>query len=639
MTFLYKGGFAVLALSAIVLASCARMDELSEYDSRPEVEAFYKKEKDFFTFATPGDVPTDLEWHDGMDQPEIGSDKATKGGVVNLALTGGAYPPTFRTFGPNSNHIFRGEFYDNIEMGLVHSHPDTSKEIPGLAKQWAVGKDRKTVYFRLDPSATYSDGVSVTADDYLMTFYVFLSSYANAPFTKQYFSTQFKNITKYDDLTISISLVNSKPKTASFASISPLPRHFYREFGPDYPQRYQWRVKPVTGAYVIDEEKTRKGRMVVLKRVKDWWAKDSKYQKYSFNPDLIRYRLVRTTEKEFELFKTGKIDLFEIRFPRYWNEKTEIPEVHDGYIKKAMFYNDYPRVPRGLYLNNSKPLLDDVNVRVGLQHATNFQKLIDFDFRGDYRRSNIFCEGYGEFSEPTIRAREFSPKKAQEYFTKAGFTKRGKDGVLVNADGVRLSLTISTRKDPQYERILLRLKEEAKKAGLEYQIESLDGTAFFQKVMKKEHEICLMGWGAGPPYPRYYQHFDSKNAYEEGSKTPKPNTNNITVTVDPRLDKYGQAIRNATTEKEIKDNAYAIEHVIHELAPWVPGYHKNYYRLAYWRWLKFPEKTFNVKLSDRPLDAHVHWVDMTMKEETLAAKRKGEVFPESLEIYDDYLVK
>ena len=333
------------------------------------------------------------------------------------------------------------------------------------------------------------------------------------------------------------------------------------------------------------------------------------------------------------------VDFYMLSLPRFWYEKTEIPEVHNGYIKKAIFYNDYPRVPRGLYLNNSKPLLDNVDVRVGLQYATNFQKLIDFDFRGDYRRTNIFCAGYGKFSQPTIRAREFDPKKARESFAKAGFTKRGKDGILETADGTRLSFTVSVQQDPATKLILLRLKEEALKAGLEYQIESLDGTGFFKKVMSKQHDICFWGWGAGPPYPKYFQNFHSENAYDKGAKTPKPNTNNITVTVDPRLDKLSEAIRNATTEKEIQKNSYAIEEVIQELAPWIPGYHRNYYRLGFWRWLKFPENKFNVKVSYEPLEAHVHWVDMEVKEQTLKAKRKGETFPESLEVYDEYLVK
>ena len=572
-----------------------------------------------------------------MDQPEIGDDKAKKGGVLNRAISG--YPPTYRTFGPNANSSFRGEFHDNIELSLVTLHPDTGEVIPQLAKQWAVAEDRQTVYFRLDPDATFSDGVPVVADDYMMTFYVYRSPYASAPFYNTWYSTQYKNITKYDDHTISITLATPKPKTAYYAGLSPMPRHFFREFGPDYPQRYQWRIKPTTGAYAIDEEKSRKGRRVVLKRIKDWWAKDKKYQKNRFNPDFVRYRLVRESDKQFELFRNGELDLFSLNAPRFWYEKTEIPEVHDGYIKKAIFYNDYARVPRGLYINNSKPLLDDVNVRVGLQYASNFQKLIDFDFRGDYRRTNVFCEGYGKFSEPTIRAREFSPEKARESFAKAGFTERDDDGILTKPDGTRLTLIVSGQQDQLMRTILLRLKEEAAKAGLELQIEMLDSTGFFKKVMSKQHDICFWGWGASPPYPRYYQNFFSENAYDKGSKTPKPNTNNITVTVDSRLDKYSLAVRNATTEQEIKDNSYAIEKVIHELAPWVPGYHRNYYRFAYWRWLKFPQKTLNVKVSSEPLEANVHWVDMEVKEETLSAKRKGKSFPESLEIYDQYLVK
>lgn len=626
-----------VVLSAVFLQGCGDPIRLPPYDNTEEVQAYYKAHPDFFTFATPADIPADLKWEDGMDQPEIGDDNAKKGGVMNLAMS--AYPPTFRTFGPDSNHSFRDQFYDNIEVSLVGLHPDTMELIPGVANEWAVAPDNKTVYFRIDPEAKWSDGKPITADDCLMTFYLFQSDYANAPFYKQYYSSEYTNITKYDDRTISITLTSPKPKAPYFASVLPSPVEFFREFGPDYPQRYQWRIKPVSGAYIIDEEKTRKGRNITLARVKDWWEKDRKYYKNRYNPDFIRYRLVRSSEKEYELFRNGEVDYYLLNDPRFWYEKTEISPVYDGYIKKVVFYNDYPRVPRGLYMNCSKPLLDNVDIRVGIQYASNVQKLIDFDFRGDYKRTNIFCEGYGKFSNPDIRAREFDPARAREYFAKAGFSKRGSDGILVRDDGTRLSFTISTQQDPLANRILLRLKEEAAKAGLEFQIEALDGTTFFQKVMDKNHEICLWGWGASPPYPRYFQTFHSSNAYDEGSTKPKPNTNNITESVDPRFDELSVAIRRATSEEEIRKNAWAIEEVIQEQAPWVPLYHRNYYRLGYWRWLKFPEKKFNVRVSYEPDEAHVHWIDTEAKEETLKAKREGEKFPETLEVFDEYLVE
>ncbi len=633
-----RSGLVAATITALFLfVGCGPEEEFLPYDNTAEVQAYYESKPEFFTFATLGDIPEGLVWESGMDEPEIGSESATKGGVMDLHIPN--YPPTFRTFGPDSNHDFRDQFYDNVEMSLVGLHPDTMKVIPAVASEWAVAPDNRTVYFRIDPEATWSNGDPITSDDCMMTYYLFHSDYARSPFHKQYYTTEYTNITKYDEKTLSIQLATAKPKAAYYAGITPSPIGFFREFGPDYPQRYQWRVKPVCGAFVIDEEKTRKGRSITLRRVTDWWAKDRKYYKNRYNPDFIYYRLVRSTEKVFELFRNGEIDFYPLNDPRFWYEKTEIDPVYDGYIKKAVFYNDYPRVPRGLYINNSKPLLDDVNVRIGMQFATNVEKLIDFDFRGDYKRTNIFCEGYGTFSEPNLRARPFDPEKAREYFAKAGFTKRGKDGVLVKPDGTRLSITVSTQQDPLTNRILLRFKEEALKTGLEYEIEALDGTAFFQKVMDKSHQVCLWGWGASPPYPRYFQNFHSSNAYDEGSTTPKPNTNNITITVDPRMDELSVAIRRATTEQEIRENSWKMEELIHEVAPWVPMFHRDYYRFGYWRWLRFPEDTFNVRVSYEPDEAHVHWIDPEIKLETMDAMRDGQTFPETLEVYDAYRVE
>ena len=53
----------------------------------------------------------------------------------------------------------------------------------------------------------------------------------------------------------------------------------------------------------------------------------------------------------------------------------------NGYIEKATFYNEYPAVSRGMYFNLSRPPLDNLDVRIGLQHASNWQKVIDLDLR------------------------------------------------------------------------------------------------------------------------------------------------------------------------------------------------------------------------------------------------------------------
>ena len=68
------------------------------------------------------------------------------------------FPATLRTIGPDANGAFRSYLLDYNVISLVHPHPNSDGYYPGLANSWAVGKDGRTVYFRLDPDAQYSDG-------------------------------------------------------------------------------------------------------------------------------------------------------------------------------------------------------------------------------------------------------------------------------------------------------------------------------------------------------------------------------------------------------------------------------------------------------------------------------------------------
>lgn len=603
-----------------------------------EVRARLRK-PEFFTFAKSEDVPKDLKWEDGMTEPELGDEHAQKGGTMRLYILG--FPATLRTIGENNNNSFRGAHYDDIELGLTGLHPDTGQVIPALAKRWAVSADGRTVYFEIDPAATFSNGDPVEADDFFQTFYMQLSEYPKNPFGNQYYAEQFTNITRYDARTLSISLPEAKPLTAFFVNVPPLSRRFFREFGPDFEQRYQWRCRPTTGAYVIREEGINFGRSITLSRVKNWWARDRKYYRHRFNVDQIVYRVVRLQEKVFELLRQGEIDCEELLMgiPEYWYEKLEIPEVHKGYIQKAKFYNVWPSSMGGLWLNCAVPPLTSKDVRLGLCHATNYQKVIDFDLRGDFKRLNAQNEGYPLLGDPPIQARPFDPQKAREYFAKAGYTKAGEDGVLVNDKGGRLSLTITHRKVDIVQKVLQRLKEEAIKCGVEYKLDGIESTAFFQKVTQKKHQLAQVAFSAQPPFPDHYQFWHSKDALMEDGMTPKPNTNNLSCFADKRMDVFCEAERRATTIEEMRKASWGADQIIHDEAAWIPGYEQGYFRTAYWRWVKFPEKTFNVAVSELPLQNHVHWIDEDVKRETEEAIRSGRTFPEVDQVFDQNLVR
>ena len=590
---------------------------------------------DYFEIFEESDLPEGLVWETGMDEPEIGSPDAKKGGTLHTHIPGGAYPPTIRSAGKEANNSFRSYHWDNIELAPVAVHPNTGRLIPCLADRWAVGEDGQSVYFHIDDEARWSDGKEVTSDDWVTAFTIFLSSYLDISFYKIYYTDQFWGVATYGKDYLCIRLAFPKPMAPFFASIPPYQKDFYSEFGPDFNKRYNWRPRPTTGAYMIREEDIVKGRSISLTRVKDWWAKDRKYYRYRFNPDRIEYRQVRDEEKVFQMFLRGDIDIYWLNDARKWYERTEVEPIFDGYIERATFYNEYPRVSRGLYMNFAQPPLDDVNVRIGLNHATNWEKVIELDLRGDAERLNLLNQGFGDISNPNIKAREFSIPKARAAFAKAGFTKMDKDGILVNEDGRRLSFTINYVKHPVLDPMMLRLKEEAQRAGVEYKLEGMDATSSFQKTSRKEHEIAFSGWGITPPFPDFYQQFHSKEAYLPGTRKPRPMTNNISTFADPEVDPILEANRNARSRKVVKDTSWELEQIFHDRAVWIPGYTRPFYRLGYWRWIQWPDD-FNVRIADEPEMAHVHWIDQDIKAETQEAMRKGETFEESFRVYDQY---
>jgi microcin C transport system substrate-binding protein len=177
-------------------------------------------------------------------------------------------------------------------MRLALLHPDTRKWVPGLAEEWAVDYEAKTVYVRLDPAARWSDGMPVTVEDMFFTFFMYQSPYILAPWYNNWYTRSYTNITRYDDHTLSISLPEDKPDMLGRAlGLEPLPKHFFKDFGPDFPERYQWEFVPTSGAYEVRAEDVRKGRSIALRRV-DWWAQDKKFWRNRYNYERINWDIV-----------------------------------------------------------------------------------------------------------------------------------------------------------------------------------------------------------------------------------------------------------------------------------------------------------------------------------------------------------
>ena len=607
----------------------------AEIDQRTAAGEFSK----FFHEATIADLPADLVWENGMDLPDFGSPEAKKGGTVFMSIQD--YPRTLRLVGPDANGSFRAYILDDTAMRLARRHPNVTdvtptgfRLYPGIAKEWAIDKPSKTVYARIDPEARWSDGEPITTEDVFFTFFFMQSSYINAPWSNNFYHRTYAGVTRYDDHTFAVKLYEAKPNmNEKVLDLTPVPRHFYKELGPDYVQRYQWQFAPSTGPYVVDSEHLDKGRSITLTRNDDWWARDKKFYKNRYNFDRIHFTVIRDKPKAFEAFKKGELDTMRIREAEYWYDKLpdSDPLVANGYIGKYTAYNDTARGSWALWINEAQPILDHQDVRVGINYATNWDLVIEKYFRGDYERMRTTYDGFGEFTHPTMKARPFSVEKALESFAKAGFKRRGADGILVNDKGQRLSFTLSTGYE-NFRDILTILREEALKAGLEFRLEILDHTAAFKKSQEKQHDIVFTGFNVSPEmYPRYWEYFHSTNAYdrpflEDGSVNPtrkiKVQTNNLFSLANRDLDQLIDRYVASEDAEEMQKLGHRIEEIVFDEACFVPGFVMPFYRWEAWRYIRFPEQ-FGIKLANEYEEFWVHWMDEDLKKEVLEAKKAG----------------
>jgi microcin C transport system substrate-binding protein len=652
----WRPAFAGLgALLLILLSGCGRSGgDFEPYDNEADIQAWFAERPDFFRFQSLADLPADLVWEDGMDLPELGSPQARKGGTIRGGMQD--FPRTLRLIGPDSNGSFRPFILDYNLLQYAHRHPEVTDVrqggfhyFPGVAEAWALDYEGRRVYVKLNPAARWSDGNPVTTADTTFAFYFYQSPHHKQLWYNDWYKPgrYYTDVTVYDEHTFSIGLAEKRPNMLNLVlDLTPLPREFFREYGEDYVDRYQWRFVPTTGAYVIHDRDLRKGRSVTLTRLEDWWAKDNKFWRHRFNYDKVRLEVIRETAKAFEAFLKGDLDAASLNLPEFWYDRLpdDHPLVANGYVHKFKYYNDKPRPTYGLWINQSRPLLSNRDIRVGINYASNWDLVCAQYFRGDAVRMRTTADGYGAFTHPTLQARPFDPDKALEAFARAGFTQRGSDGILVNAEGQRLSVELTTGYESLKD-VLTILKEEARKAGLDFRVEVLDGTAAWKKAQEKKHDIMFSAFNVSPEmFPRYKETYHSEDAYENAwtetgeptpGRTPRPQTNNLQLIAERELDAMIEAYDRSDSVEEMIDLAHRMEEFLHEDASFVPGFVLPFFRVAAWRWVQFPDN-FAVKITDELREYRLGWIDEEKRAETLEAMRRGTTLPPVVKEFDHY---
>lgn len=574
-----------------------------------------------FSSASPAaePAPQTFKWETPAPPARLAASnpQIKAGGKIRLFLP--SFPLTLRQVGPDSNQAFRN-YLDENDMSLVNRHPNSDAWMPELATHWAFdAKEPRLVYFKLDPKAQWSDGKPVKASDYVYTLSFMRSPFIKAPWYNDYYSRTIDSVRALSDPSggeiLEVKLREANPDPLYYANLKPTPEHFYGQLGENWVSTFNWKIPPSTGPYELVS--FTKGKDLSFRRKKNWWAREKEYFQQRFNIDEVQFKVIRDAQMALEYLKLGEIDALTLTNPELWYASEKSEPFVKGYIRRLQAYNEVPRSDYVLILNNSYEPFRSPEVRQAFGHAMNIERVIQELMRGDFKRLQGISQGYGPYTDPTIKARAFDLKAADSLLDKAGWTARNGEGIRMK-DGKPLAATILYSPPTLTARLVL-LREDARKAGIDLKLEQGDDASVFKSYLDKRHEIAVMNWGTAFR-PEYRARFHSQNAN-------KPQSSNFSNTADARLDQLIEEYEHAGEQKLRIAKAHAIQQFVHADASQIPLFEVPYYRLAYWSWIQFPrpsgaKTTDSLYLFDTGSGGLV-WIDPEREKAAREARKLG----------------
>lgn len=170
-----------------------------------------------------------------------------------------------------------------------------------------------------------------------------------------------------------------------------------------------------------------------------------------------------------------------------------------------------------LWFNQANPILQDRRVRQALAHATNREQISEALFLNRQPAAHLFLPPNHPMSEKDVRQYAYDPARARTLLTEAGW-RPGAGGILVNAQGQRLQLVITTNTgNRDRERIQQILLQQWREVGIELVIENAPARLVFGELLEKRlYKAILLASHPLNPLQNVVQFYSSREKAEVG---------------------------------------------------------------------------------------------------------------------------
>jgi peptide/nickel transport system substrate-binding protein len=407
--------------------------------------------------------------------------------------------------------LIEGQINEILYLSLVkHNWDEANADItssPLLSERWEWNQDSTSVTFYLRENAYWSDGTKVTSDDIVFSFDLYSDPEVNSKFFGSY-DNLFTEINQHIDIKKSFEILSPtkvvikfKPgsKPSLFDIDMPiLPKHIFAKISrKDLSTTNIEKNLISSGPYTLSSWK--RNEAIILKSVEN---------SFLYNKDMVKeliFKIIPDENSRITQLKKGEIDLLE-------DVNTEAISVlkkmdHIKIIARAGRDYDYigwNNIDPVLYSKskaiNPNKFFGSANVRRALSYAINKEEILKEYLQGYGQLSfGPISPIYKSYYNNELKPYEYSPTKAKEILKSEGWSDLNQDGIIEkNYLEFSFKLFIASG-NPRRMYAATVVKNNLKAVGIVVSIESLEMSAFINKLFERELDAYMAGWTIAIP--------------------------------------------------------------------------------------------------------------------------------------------
>jgi peptide/nickel transport system substrate-binding protein len=384
---------------------------------------------------------------------------------------------------------------------LVNFSPEDLSPAPGIAESWEVSEDRRTITFKLDPEAKWSDGEPITSADVKYSLEVLGGE--GILFTG--YTDNVSSIQTPDDHTVVVETKRPDARIVGGLFIYMLPEHIFGEVPVDeLTGSYQPEIPMVgSGPFIVTEYQP--DRLLRMEKNPQFRGPEPEFDEILF----VRYGTQDAAERALQL---GEVDLVPevsaANFERLGTEENieTVRSSTPAYTQLAFNMCSAKDCPDAEF----NPAVQDRAVRQAIAYAVDRERINAIAAQDtSYPGHGILPDFYRSFYEVPEMDYPFDPEQANQILDDAGWVREG-DGPRTKGDE-QLSFDLYVRSQSPFNVQAAKLiAEMAAEIGVEFNVQVVSTDKLYDLTVRKvdgkpapAFDTFIWGWGGDPYDPSF----------------------------------------------------------------------------------------------------------------------------------------